>query len=123
MRVAVIDIGTNTVLMLIAEISGQPPVILRDEHSIARLGEGVDKTHQISETAYARFAEIMRRYKALIDEYHVDRVIAFATSAMRDAENREEIIQRTKDEFGIEIELLSGNDEARWSFQGARDFV
>ena len=119
MRVAVIDIGTNTVLMLIAEISGQPPVILRDEHSIARLGEGVDKTHQISETAYARFAEIMRRYKALIDEYHVDRVIAFATSAMRDAENREEIIQRTKDEFGIEIELLSGNDEARWSFQGA----
>ncbi|HYM19879.1 MAG TPA: hypothetical protein VEW28_02630 [Candidatus Kapabacteria bacterium] len=120
MRLAVIDIGTNTILMLIAEVSsGQLPMILRDEHSIARLGKGVDKTRRISDAAYKRFAEIIRRYNALITECNVSRVIAFATSAMRDAENRDDIIRRTKDELRIDIEILSGDDEARWSFQGA----
>ncbi len=118
MPVAIIDIGTNTVLMLIAE-RGTPIQIIRDEHAIARLGEGVDTTHRIGEAAYERFAEIMRRYSSLIREYHVERVVAFATSAMRDATNRDEIIARTSDEFGISIELLSGAEEARWSFRGA----
>src|ERR1043165_6420681 len=113
MRIATIDIGTNTVLMLIAEVEDGYPTIIRDEHSIARLGEGVDKTRRISDTAYSRFTEIMQRYTALIKEYSVDRVVAFATSAMRDAENRDEIIGRIKSEFTIEVEILSGDDEAK----------
>lgn len=119
MRIATIDIGTNTVLMLIAEVEDGYPTIIRDEHSIARLGEGVDKTRRISDTAYSRFADIMQRYNGLINEYSVDRITAFATSAMRDAENRDEIIKRIKREFDIDVEILNGDDEARWSFQGA----
>jgi exopolyphosphatase/guanosine-5'-triphosphate,3'-diphosphate pyrophosphatase len=119
MRIATIDIGTNTVLMLIAEVEDGMPTILRDEHSIARLGEGVDKTRRISDVAYSRFAEIMNRYSALLKEYSVDRVAAFATSAMRDAENRAEIIERVKTEFAVDIEILSGDEEAKWSFEGA----
>lgn len=116
-RVAVIDIGTNTVLMTVADTAGG--VILRDEHAIARLGEGVDKTRRISDEAYERFAEIMRRYRGIIDELTVERVVPFATSAMRDATNRDEIIRRTAQELGYNIELLSGADEARWSFVGS----
>ncbi len=120
MRIAVLDIGTNTVLMLMAESSpDSSPIIFRDEHSIARLGEGVDKTKRITEEAYTRFAEILKRYKELINTNAIDRVTAFATSAMRDAENRQEIISRVKADFGIDIVLLSGEDEAQWSFRGA----
>ena len=120
MRIAVLDIGTNTVLMLMAESRpDSQPIIFRDEHSIARLGEGVDKTKHISEEAYNRFAEIFKRYKELINTNAIDRVTAFATSAMRDAENRQDIISRVKTDFSIDIELLSGDDEAQWSFRGA----
>ncbi|MBS1904727.1 MAG: Ppx/GppA family phosphatase [Bacteroidetes bacterium] len=117
MRVAVIDIGTNTVLMTIADAASG--AILRDEHAIARLGEGVDKTRRISDEAYKRFAEIMRRYRGIIDELAVERVVPFATSAMRDATNRDEVITRTARELGYNIELLSGAEEARWSFVGS----
>ncbi len=120
MRIAVIDIGTNTVLMLMAQSSTDSlPIIIRDEHSIARLGEGVDNTKHISEEAYNRFSEIMKRYSNLISISNIDRVVAFATSAMRDAENRQSIINRIQEEYGIGIELLSGDDEAHWSFCGA----
>ena len=120
MRIAVLDIGANTVLMLMAQSRpDSSPIIFRDEHSIARLGEGVDKTKRISEEAYNRFAEILKRYKELINTNTIDRVVAFATSAMRDAENRQSIISRVKKDFGIDVELLSGDDEAQWSFRGA----
>lgn len=119
MRVAALDIGTNTVLLLIVDVEGNVLRVVRDDHAIARLGEGVDKTHRISDAAYNRFIEILRTHQKTIAELHCHRIAAVATSAMRDAENREEIISRTKEDTGIEIALLSGEDEARWTYRGA----
>ncbi len=119
MRVAALDIGTNTVLLLIADVNGGAFRVLHDNHAIARLGEGVDRTHRISDAAYARFISILREHQRTIVEFHCDRIIACATSAMRDAENRDEIIERTKRDTGIKIEILSGDDEARLTYRGA----
>jgi exopolyphosphatase/guanosine-5'-triphosphate,3'-diphosphate pyrophosphatase len=126
MRIAVLDIGTNTVLLLIAEVDdGRLPLkrsrlrVIRDDHAVARLGQGVDQSRKISEEAYQRFLGVLRKHIETIQSHPVDQIIAVATSAMRDAENRDEIIQRTKDDTGIEIELLSGEDESRWTYIGA----
>ena len=126
MRIAVLDIGTNTVLLLIVEAEGERlPLkrsrlrVIRDDHAIARLGEGVDRSRKISEEAYPRFLGVLRAHLETIEAHHVDRVAAVATSAMRDAENRDEIIERTKSDAGIEIELLSGDNESRWTYIGA----
>jgi exopolyphosphatase/pppGpp-phosphohydrolase len=119
MRVAALDIGTNTVLLLIADVNGESFQVLRDDHAIARLGEGVDRTHRISEEAYERFISIIREHQKRIVEFKCDRVIAAATSAMRDAENRDEIIERTRRDTGIDIEILSGDEEARLTYRGA----
>jgi exopolyphosphatase / guanosine-5'-triphosphate,3'-diphosphate pyrophosphatase len=119
MRVAALDIGTNTVLLLIADVDGTTFHVLRDDHAIARLGEGVDRTHRISEAAYERFIFILREHQKTIKQFKCDRIIAVATSAMRDAENRDEIVERTKRDTGIEIEILSGDEEARLTYRGA----
>jgi exopolyphosphatase / guanosine-5'-triphosphate,3'-diphosphate pyrophosphatase len=119
MRVAALDIGTNTVLLLIADVDGKSFRVVRDDHAIARLGDGVDRTHRINEAAYERFISILREHQKTIAEFKCDRIIACATSAMRDAENRDEIIERTKRDTGINIEILSGDDEARLTYRGA----
>ncbi len=119
MRVAALDIGTNTVLLLIADVDGEKFRVIRDVHAIARIGEGVDRTHHISEAACARFLAILREHQKTIAEFHCDRIIAAATSAMRDADNREDIIRRTKEDTGIDITILSGEDEARLTYRGA----
>jgi exopolyphosphatase/guanosine-5'-triphosphate,3'-diphosphate pyrophosphatase len=119
MRIAALDIGTNTVLLLIADVEGETFHVMRDDHAIARLGEGVDRTHRISDAAYERFISILREHQKTIAEFNCERIIAAATSAMRDAENREEIIERTKRDTGIEIKILSGEEEARLTYRGA----
>ncbi len=120
LRNAILNIGTNTVLLLIVEAGADGALcILRDDHAIARLGEGVDRTHIISEAAYSRFSEVMRKHAAVIHSLNVERITAVGTSALRDAKNREEIIQTARTEFGIEIEMLSGEEEARWGYTGA----
>ncbi|MFI5202697.1 MAG: Ppx/GppA family phosphatase, partial [Candidatus Kapaibacterium sp.] len=93
--------------------------VLRDDHAIARLGEGVDRTKTISEDAYQRFLSILRKHKESIQSLSVERIIAVGTSALRDAKNRDDIIKRTNEETGIEIEILTGEEEARWSYKGA----
>jgi exopolyphosphatase/guanosine-5'-triphosphate,3'-diphosphate pyrophosphatase len=93
--------------------------VIRDDHAIARLGEGVDRTHRISEAAYERFISILREHQKTIAQFNCDRIIAAATSAMRDAENRDEIIERTKRDTGIDIKILSGDEEARLTYRGA----
>jgi exopolyphosphatase / guanosine-5'-triphosphate,3'-diphosphate pyrophosphatase len=119
MRIAILDIGTNTILLLIAEVEGQTLHILKDDHAIARLGEGVDKTGKISEESYLRFLTILQKHKKSTQSIGVQRITAVGTSALRDAKNREEILRRTKADTGIEIEILSGEEEARWSYTGA----
>jgi exopolyphosphatase/guanosine-5'-triphosphate,3'-diphosphate pyrophosphatase len=116
---AVLDIGTNTVLLLIAEQEAGRLRAIADRHAIARLGEGVDRTGRISEVAYERFLAVLREHQRTLAEFGCDRIAAVATSAMRDANNRDEIVRRTKQDTGIDIEILSGAEEARWTYRGA----
>jgi exopolyphosphatase/guanosine-5'-triphosphate,3'-diphosphate pyrophosphatase len=120
MRNAVIDIGTNTCLLLIAEADHSGSIkVIADVHAIARLGAGVDKTKRIQQESYERLKNILLDHKRIIEDNQVNSISAIATSAMRDAENRHDIIKKIKDECGIEIELLSGSDESLWSYRGA----
>ncbi len=119
MRVAAIDIGTNTVLLLVADVENGMLHVVRDDHAIARLGEGVDRTQTINEAAYKRLIEILRIHRHTTQELHCDKISAITTSAMRDAKNRDDIIRRANLDTEIEIELLSGEDEARWTYRGA----
>ncbi len=119
MRIAALDIGTNTVLLFIADVGRGMLSVVRDVHAIARIGEGVDRTHYIGEAAYQRFLSILREHQKTIAQFNCDRIVAAATSAMRDAENRDEIIHRTKLNTGIDIEILSGEEEAHLTYRGA----
>jgi len=119
MRIAALDIGTNTALLLIVEADGKSFRVLRDDHAIARLGEAVDRDRVIIEAAYLRLRDVLLRHVETIKSLNVDSVAAVGTSVFRDAKNRDEIVHRAKSDTGIGIEILSGEDETRWGCQGA----
>jgi len=121
MRLAGVDIGTLTCRLLIADLPhGGRLKEVRSERRILRLGEGVDQTKQLSAAAMDRVLQCLREWRAMIDASHVDAVAVVATSAVRDAENRDEFLDRVKREADFEIELLSGEEEARRTLLGIR---
>jgi exopolyphosphatase/guanosine-5'-triphosphate,3'-diphosphate pyrophosphatase len=107
--------------LLIADLlpSGQLREI-RSERRILRLGEGVDQTKQLSVAAMDRVLQCLREWRELIDASRVDAAAAVATSAVRDAANRDEFLNRVKREAGFEVELISGDEEARRTMLGIR---
>jgi exopolyphosphatase / guanosine-5'-triphosphate,3'-diphosphate pyrophosphatase len=120
MRVATIDIGTNTVLLLVAEHTGSGPLEAVEERAvITRLGEGVDRTRQLSPAAVERTCACLREYAQRIGELAVDRVAVVGTSAMRDAGGGEQVRERVRALFGVDARVLSGDEEARMTFLGA----
>ncbi|MCI0450240.1 MAG: Ppx/GppA family phosphatase [Chlorobi bacterium] len=120
MRKTVIDIGTNTILMLIADFDKQNSVIkpLLDIQKIPRLGKGVDKNRNIPPESVEKAIEILNEYKKISNEHKSEQIITTATSFIRDANNRDEFIKSVNESTGIKIEILSGEDEARWTFWG-----
>jgi exopolyphosphatase/pppGpp-phosphohydrolase len=120
-RLAGVDIGTLTCRLLIADLSfGGHLVEARSERRILRLGEGVDRTKQLSVVAMDRVSQCLKEWRWIIDASHVDAVTAVATSAVRDAENRDEFLDRVKREAGFEVEVISGEEEARRTMLGIR---
>ncbi|MET0699565.1 MAG: Ppx/GppA phosphatase family protein [Mycobacterium sp.] len=127
-RVAAIDCGTNSIRLLIADISdeGAGPV-LRDVHRemrIVRLGQGVDATGQLAPDAIARTKAALIAYADLLAEHDVSRVRMVATSATRDAANRDEFFTMTAEVLGRVVpgavaEVITGDEEAGLSFVGA----
>lgn len=121
MRLAGVDIGTLTCRLLIADLPpGGRLIEVRSERRILRLGEGVDQTKQLSVAAMDRVIQCLKEWREIIDAAHVDAVTAVATSAVRDAENRDEFLDRVKREAGFEVELISGEEEARRTMLGIR---
>jgi exopolyphosphatase/guanosine-5'-triphosphate,3'-diphosphate pyrophosphatase len=123
-RVAAIDIGTNSVRLLVAEVDGSSPreakvVPLDRRMRITRLGQGVDKARALAPEAIERTTAVLREYRAALDEHGVTAVRATATSAARDASNRDEFFAAAHDALGVTPELLSGEEEAALSFLGA----
>ncbi|MEY4108750.1 MAG: hypothetical protein RJB35_63 [Actinomycetota bacterium] len=123
MRVAAIDCGTNSIRLLIADVDGiNFREIVRDME-IVRLGQGVDKTGQFHPDAIARTLAAVDKYALQIASKGVEKIRFCATSATRDASNRDLFINGVKERLGIEPEVIPGEVEAALSFQGAtKDF-
>lgn len=114
--VAAIDCGTNSTRLLIAGAGG---ATLERRMHITRLGQGVDRTRRLDPEAIVRTTEVLREYRQAMDAAGVDRVRMTATSAARDATNREDFFRSAEDVVGTRPELLGGEQEARLSFAGA----
>lgn len=120
-RFAGIDIGTLTCRLLIAGlVTGQPLKELRSDRRILRLGEGVDQTKQLSSAAMARTIACLQEWQNVIKGYHVEATAVVATSAVRDAANRDEFLRRVKQETGFNVEVITGDEEARRTLLGIR---
>lgn len=119
MRIASIDLGTNTILLLIADLRQDGTLrVIHDEQVIARLGKGVDSERRIDAATFDRVSGFLRTYKETCVQFNVERICAVGTSAVRDAKNREEFITAMEERSGIRIEVLSGDDEAQWTYRG-----
>ena len=120
MPVAVIDIGTNTTRLLVAERDADGGVVELDRRTtITTLGQGVDQTGWLADEAMERVVSAIAEYRRLIDELGADRVVAVATSAMRDADNGPAFRERLKESYGVDARTISGDEEARLTFLGA----
>jgi len=117
--VAVIDIGTNTTRLLVAEVEGGELVELERRTIITRLGQGVDATGRLADEAMDRVAEAIAGYREVIDRLGVDRIVAVATSAMRDSENGPDFHDYLGAKYGVDARTISGDEEARLTFLGA----
>ena len=117
MRVAVVDIGTNSTRLLVADVDGELRELER-ESIVTRLGEGVEATGRLGDEPQARVFEVLDRYRDAIETHGAQRRTAVLTSAVRDAANGAEFAERVRS-YGVEPRTLSGDEEARLSFLGA----
>jgi exopolyphosphatase/guanosine-5'-triphosphate,3'-diphosphate pyrophosphatase len=122
-RVAAVDIGTNSVRLLVADVEGSGREArletLDRRMRITRLGQGVDASRALAPDAIGRTVAVLREYGEVIGATGATRVRATATSAARDATNRDAFFDQVADALGTRPELLSGDEEARLSFLGA----
>lgn len=124
-RVAAIDCGTNSIRLLVADalMDAQTSVVsLKDltrQMRIVRLGQGVDQTKKLDSAAIDRTVEAVTEYKRMIERLEAERIRFVATSATRDASNRQEFVDAIYSVLGIEPEVVEGTEEASLSFAGA----
>lgn len=120
-RLAAIDIGTNSIRSIVAELDPQEHFrILDDEKAMVRLGEGLNATGRISENAIKRACEALQRMKMIADGLGVHQLEAVATSAVRRAENGKRFLEDVRRETGVEIRVISGEEEANLAVLSAR---
>lgn len=119
MTLAAIDIGTNSVKLLVGRVSGRTVTPLLHRTVITRLGEGLQKSGEICDEAADRTIEALTEFQSLARERGAERIQAVGTLALRAAGNGKEFVERVSREAGLEIRILSGEEEARLSFQGA----
>lgn len=120
-RVAAIDCGTNSIRLLVADAHPDTGELVELDRrmTIVRLGQGVDRTGRLAPEALERTFAACREYAAVIKEHGAERLRFVATSASRDAENRDEFVRGVLDILGVEPEVVSGGQEAELSFTGA----
>ena len=120
-RVAAIDCGTNSIRLLIADYDAGSGTLTDVQRAmrIVRLGEGVDRSGQLSSAALARTFAAIEEFRALIASAGATSIRFIATSATRDAANRDEFVWGVRERLGVEPEVIHGNDEAAFSFDGA----
>jgi exopolyphosphatase/guanosine-5'-triphosphate,3'-diphosphate pyrophosphatase len=120
MRVAVVDIGTNSTRLLIADVhDGRIANELARESRVTRLGQGVDSTGALAGEAMDRVFAVLDDYRAQIDAHRADTTTAVLTSAVRDAANGAEFTQAVRDRYGLDAHTIDGDEEAALTFLGA----
>jgi exopolyphosphatase / guanosine-5'-triphosphate,3'-diphosphate pyrophosphatase len=119
MRVAVVDLGTNSTRLLVADVEGKKVRELDRRTTVTRLGEGLEASGRLSDDAMARVADALAAYRERIDSLGAERVVAVATSAMRDAANGPDFRAEIERRFDIDARTISGDEEARLTFLGA----
>ena len=123
-RIAIIDLGTNTFHLLLAQVGeGDRFTILGRHKEPVKLGEGGINARQIAPPAFARGIEALQRFRKLIDSAGVSQVLAKATSAIRSADNGQAFVAAAKAEAGIDIEVINGNTEASYIHEGVKNGV
>ncbi|MGZ9050555.1 MAG: Ppx/GppA phosphatase family protein [Allosphingosinicella sp.] len=119
MRVAVVDMGTNSTRLLVADIDGEQVEEIERRNTVTRLGRGVDLTHQLSADAMEAVCATVGEYKAIYEELGAERVDAIATSAVRDADNGDAFIAELRERFALNARILSGEQESELTYRGA----
>jgi exopolyphosphatase/guanosine-5'-triphosphate,3'-diphosphate pyrophosphatase len=119
MRVAVVDLGSNSTRLLVAEVEDGALAEIERHTNVTRLAEGVDATGRLADAAIERVFGALATYREAIDEQGAERVVAVATSAVRDAANGDDFRARMHERFGIDARIISGDEEARLTFLGA----
>tara|TARA_B100001029_G_C15062885_1_gene460188 strand:- start:4559 stop:5467 length:909 start_codon:yes stop_codon:yes gene_type:complete len=112
-RIAIIDLGTNSLITIIAEMLNDEIKIVNENYQIIRLGEGIAETGNISNNAILRCISSFQRIKKKLKKYKVEKIICVATSALRDALNGKKIIQLLQNKFKINIQIIDGKTEAK----------
>ncbi|WP_243734050.1 Ppx/GppA phosphatase family protein [Halanaerobium saccharolyticum] len=119
LRAAAIDIGTNSCRLLIGEKSGNNSFdILARELEITRLGEGVDKNRELKAAAVERVYQALKKFRAIIDRYQVEKLRVVGTSALRDVDNAY-LLKDKLQELNFKLEIISGEKEAELNYAGA----
>lgn len=118
LRVGAIDIGTNTVLLLVVEQRGSERVVLCDCATITRLGEGVDRSRELAPEARERTLATISEYARTLRELGVEKVSCVGTSAMRDARKGAEFAREVEAVLGVAPRILAGQEEAALTFRG-----
>jgi exopolyphosphatase/guanosine-5'-triphosphate,3'-diphosphate pyrophosphatase len=119
-RVAVVDIGSNSTRLYIAEVQeGRVTQELDRVSTVTRLGAGVDADGRLREDAMQRVYDALDDYRARIDHHHGERALAVLTSAVRDSANGDEFAETVRTRYGLDPHVLSGDQEARLTYRGA----
>src|SRR5919199_6224291 len=120
MRVAVVDIGTNSTRLLVAEVDGDGAVTELERRSIVtRLGQGVDTSGALADEAMRRVFATLADYRRAIDAHGATRAVAVLTSAVRDAANGAMFTARVRDDYGLDARTIARDEEGRLTFLGA----
>ncbi|RYD79020.1 MAG: exopolyphosphatase [Sphingobacteriales bacterium] len=120
MRYAVIDLGTNTFHLLIAESDSETFRVLHKTNVPVKLGEGRINDNIIIPAAFERGILTLKEFRKTIDHYRVDQIRATATSAVRSAENGQTFVGLAKEQAGIKIEIITGDEEAATIYEGVK---
>jgi exopolyphosphatase/guanosine-5'-triphosphate,3'-diphosphate pyrophosphatase len=120
-RVAVVDIGTNSTRLLVADVDPESGDLeeLSRRSEVTRLGDGVDSNGSLSQDAAERVFATLAGYRAEIDAHQCEANLAVLTSAVRDASNGADFAARVRDDYGLDARVLSGDEEAQLTFLGA----
>lgn len=124
MKLAAIDIGTNSIHMIIVEAIAQRNfAVIEREKEMVKLGSGVFATNRLSDRAFENGLEVIQRYVRLAEQVGVDEIITAATSAIREAQNGEEFLSQVVRQTGLAPKIISGKEEARLIFLAVRNSI